>query len=168
MQMIGTKCCLSPIWLYIKSLFLNKIAEYLQIVMSRNQFTNCALKKLTSNFPILFLGYLIHFIMFFPHDFQSYRCTFRFYMYVPHGYCRVIGAHYLVDIPIVPIEIYITALVLTTDTERGQPSFATFITNLLNLSMLINSTLRMLSTMIDDSKYFLLTYAEFHIFIFYF
>ena len=64
----------------------------------------------------------------------------------------MIGAHYMMDIPIVPIEIYITALVLTRDTEWGQPSFVTFITNLLNLSMLINSTLRMLSKMIDDSK----------------
>lgn len=136
--------------------------------MSRDQFTNCVSKKFTSNFPILFLGYLIRFIIFFSHDFQSYRCTFRFYMYVPHGYCRVIGAHYMVDIPIVPVEIYITALVLTTDTELRYPSFVTFITNLLNLSMLINSRFRVLSTMIDDSKYFLLTYADCHISIFYF
>ena len=58
----------------------------------------------------------------------------------------------MMDIPIVPIEIYITALVLTRDTEWGHPSFVTFITNLLNLSMLINSTLRMPGKMIDDSK----------------
>lgn len=36
--------------------FSIKLLKYLQIVMSRNQFTNCVLKEFTSNFPILFLG----------------------------------------------------------------------------------------------------------------